>query len=87
MSEAASDSDQERFVFDPSDYELGYKGTVLDVDGDGETTATVQQGVWRSDDQELADVLNARHAARPELQTATDDDLVQDAREFLGAED
>jgi len=75
----------DRFVGVPSDYLIGPKppnpGIVIDVDGDGETTAMVRDGVWSSDDHGLLEMLNLRQ----QYTTFTDDtSLASDAISFLG---
>ena len=77
--------DDDRGTYREGDYIFGSRpdapGITIDVDGDGEVTATVQNGVWRSDDQELANYLNGR---AQELNIKADDTLAADARIFLG---
>lgn len=55
----------------------------IDVDGDGETTARVHGGTWMSDDQDLADYLNARAS---EINLTDDQSLASDACELMGCE-
>jgi hypothetical protein len=55
-------------------------GITLDVDGDGETTATVKDGVWVAGEPSLVRILKLRQQYTG-LQS--DDTLIADAKEYL----
>jgi hypothetical protein len=75
----------EKFVGEADDFTIGPPdhgtGITIDLDGDGEDTATVRGGVWTSKNAELAEYLNVRAAL---VALSNDRALADDAKNLLG---